>query len=334
MTSLYQAISDYVEENARIHKVSIRAVTQLVGVSRSGFKSWVNRKKSKQQQYKERVQIRIKEIYDKSKEIYGSPKITHILRQEGYKISQKTVSNYMREMGIKACYIKPWTKTTISKDFSTNLKNILKRDFNPKGPDAAWCTDITYIWTYTEGLQRPNSTTEGTDAPIKTALENWYNNNIGNNTTYASKVADGKYCNDRNVQSGQSWASAPSSTFYYAAYKRIYTDRAPSLSCASLDTYSLKVGLITADEVMYAGGLNTNNTSYYLYNGQNYWTMSPYFWSSSGWAYVFFVDLNGHLGLWNVNSTLTSVRPVINLKADTLFASGGTGTQSNPYVVS
>ncbi|WP_286149324.1 IS3 family transposase [Thomasclavelia cocleata] len=152
MTSLYQAISDYVEENARIHKVSIRAVTQLVGVSRSGFKSWVNRKKSKQQQYKERVQIRIKEIYDKSKEIYGSPKITHILRQEGYKISQKTVSNYMREMGIKACYIKPWTKTTISKDFSTNLKNILKRDFNPKGPDAAWCTDITYIWTYTEGF--------------------------------------------------------------------------------------------------------------------------------------------------------------------------------------
>lgn len=152
MTSLYQAISDYVEENAGIHKVSIRAVTQLVGVSRSGFKSWVNRKKSKQQQYKERVQIRIKEIYDKSKEIYGSPKITHILRQEGYKISQKTVSNYMREMGIKACYIKPWTKTTISKDFSTNLKNILKRDFNPKGPDAAWCTDITYIWTYTEGF--------------------------------------------------------------------------------------------------------------------------------------------------------------------------------------
>lgn len=30
--------------------------------------------------------------------------------------------------------------------------NILKRDFNPKGPDAAWCTDITYIWTYTEGF--------------------------------------------------------------------------------------------------------------------------------------------------------------------------------------
>ena len=192
-------------------------------------------------------------------------------------------------------------------------------------------------WKYTSGSQRPSSITSGTNAPIKTTLENWYNSNIGNNTTYSSKIADGKYCNDRNVQSGQSWASAPSSTFYYAAYKRIYTDRAPSLSCASLDTYSLKVGLITADEVMYAGGLNTNNTSYYLYNGQNYWTMSPgelYYYSSSGslGARVFIVNLNGFLTDSSVNLT-RGVRPVINLKADTLFASGGTGTQSNPYVV-
>ena len=191
-------------------------------------------------------------------------------------------------------------------------------------------------WKYTIGVQRPSSITSGTNAPIKTTLENWYNSNIGNNTTYSSKIADGKYCNDRNVQSGQSWASAPSSTFYYAAYKRIYTDRAPSLSCASLDTYSLKLGLITADEVMYAGGLNTNNTSYYLYNGQNYWTMSPYSMNvgtSGGWAGVFFVRSSGYLDWYSVNGATLGVRPVINLKADTLFVTGGTGTRTNPYVV-
>ncbi|WP_413083884.1 DDE-type integrase/transposase/recombinase [Treponema sp.] len=27
------------------------------------------------------------------------------------------------------------------------LKNLLKQKFNPKRPDAVWCTDITYIWT-------------------------------------------------------------------------------------------------------------------------------------------------------------------------------------------
>ena len=55
-------------------------------------------------------------------------------------------------MHIKAHYIKPWTKTTVSKNFSNRLRNILKRDFDPASPDAAWCTDITYIWTYDDGF--------------------------------------------------------------------------------------------------------------------------------------------------------------------------------------
>ena len=40
----------------------------------------------------------------------------------------KTVSNYMREMGIKACYIKHWTKTTISKNVTADLKICLKEN--------------------------------------------------------------------------------------------------------------------------------------------------------------------------------------------------------------
>ncbi len=191
-------------------------------------------------------------------------------------------------------------------------------------------------WKYTEGLQRPSNTSEGTDAPIKTALENWYNTNIGNNIHYANKVADGKYCNDRNVESGQSWSSTSSSMFYYAGYRRLYTDYAPTLSCETLDTYTLKVGLITADEVMYAGGKNANNTSYYLYNGQTYWTMTPQQWYYENLANmesrVFFVNDYGYVDGWYSNNTF-ALRPVINLKADVVFKTGGTGTQNNPYVV-
>ena len=74
-------------------------------------------------------------------------------------------------------------------------------------------------WKYTEGLQRPNSTVEGTDSPIKTALENWYNNNIGNNTTYASKVADGKYCNDRNTKENIEWSQIK--TYHSVSYTHL-----------------------------------------------------------------------------------------------------------------
>jgi putative transposase len=53
----------------------------------------------------------------------------------------------MREMGIKACYVKPFTKITLDPDFDSNLKNLLKEQFNPEKPNAIWCTDITYIHT-------------------------------------------------------------------------------------------------------------------------------------------------------------------------------------------
>lgn len=36
------------------------------------------------------------------------------------------------------------------------------------------------------------------------------------------------------------------------------------------------VGLLTSDEVMYAGSkIDTNNNNYYLYTGNLYWTLSP-----------------------------------------------------------
>ena len=108
-------MDEYIDKDADSNKVSIRAVTKILNISRSGFKSWKHRKKSHRQLHKERIKEMILTIYHENKEIYGAPKITYILRQKGIKISMKTVSNYMREMGIKACYIKPWTKTTISK---------------------------------------------------------------------------------------------------------------------------------------------------------------------------------------------------------------------------
>ena len=54
----------------------------------------------------------------------------------------------MRQMRIKAHWVKPYVQTTIDSDFSQKLKNILNEEFNPAHPDAVWCSDITYIWTF------------------------------------------------------------------------------------------------------------------------------------------------------------------------------------------
>ena len=129
-------------------RFNVSGVLRILGVSRTGYYSFKNRKPSEKQMNKEKIEDKIIDIYDESHENYGAPKITQKLREIGEKISEKTVGNYMRELGIKAQYIKPYTVTTKNSDFSSKLKNILDERFSPKAPDTVWCTDITYIWTY------------------------------------------------------------------------------------------------------------------------------------------------------------------------------------------
>ena len=121
-------------------------------VSKSGYYDYINRKPSYTKQRREKITKKVEEIYRNSHEIYGSPKITEMLNQNGEKVSQRYIYSIMRENSWKARYVKPYVQTTISEDFSSRLKNLLNRHFNPSRPDCAWCTDITYIRTVDEGF--------------------------------------------------------------------------------------------------------------------------------------------------------------------------------------
>ena len=189
----------------------------------------------------------------------------------------------------------------------------------------------------------------GTNSSIKTTIDNWYSSNLNSYSGYISKTAI--YCNDRTVASGDTW-SATGNTFYYAARERLQTNKTPTFACsnandrftASTSTGNGKltypIGLITADEISYAGGVQgPNNSNYYIAQNASsgaswWWTMSPISWNSSGYASVFVVGGSsgtGGLDNWIVNGT-NGVRPVISLKSCVL-ASGGSGTASDPYTV-
>ena len=129
-------------------RLNVSGVLGYLGVSRSGYNSWKNRVPSIREQRKNNVKNKICDIYDESHQNYEAPKITAILNKNGETISEKTVGNYMREMGLKAQWIKHYTITTIAPDFSETYKNILKKQFNPDTSDVVWCSDITYIWTF------------------------------------------------------------------------------------------------------------------------------------------------------------------------------------------
>ncbi|MGN1166222.1 MAG: DDE-type integrase/transposase/recombinase [Lachnospiraceae bacterium] len=149
---LTEAIYTEVSAKVEVAKVTKRRVStsgmlKFLGVSRSGYRAFLNRKVSPARQRKEAVKKEIQKIYDNSMQNYGAPIITKELRKSSETIAQRTVGKYMREMGIKAQWIKPWTTTTRDSDFSNELHNILDEQFNPERPNAVWCTDITYIGT-------------------------------------------------------------------------------------------------------------------------------------------------------------------------------------------
>ena len=183
-----------------------------------------------------------------------------------------------------------------------------------------------------------------TNSTIYTALNTWYTTNIVNKN-YGNYIdTNAGFCGDRDMASGYEWSSQPSSTIRYAAYERIYTNKSPVFTCSTNNLYtytsstkgnkslSSPIGLITADEVAFAGGVyNTNNTSYYLYTGSTYWTMSPSDFFGS-YARVFYVYSRGSLLNYYRVSSAFGVRPVINLKATTTISSGN-GTAQNPFIV-
>lgn len=129
-------------------RVSVSGVLKHLGVSRSGYHAWLNRIPSEATQRKMRIMEKIRQLHDESYQIYGAPKIARELHKMGERITEKTVGNYMRQMGLKAHWVKPYIQTTIDPEFSNSLKNILDEQFNPEEPNAVWVSDITYIWTF------------------------------------------------------------------------------------------------------------------------------------------------------------------------------------------
>ncbi len=200
-----------------------------------------------------------------------------------------------------------------------------------------------------------------TDSDIKKTIDDWFKSSTLNNSKNLEKI-DGAtgFCNDRQPYDGPYLGSKINNitygygkkTTYYASFIRANRLQKPSFICtqAKQDLFTLSsdsgigngaltypVGLITVDEIILAGGkINTTNYGYWLQTNQSYWTISPYYFSGS-YALMFRVNSNGYLGNTHTSDDGNiGVRPVINLKADTIFKINGEdkkGTIDNPYVV-
>ena len=220
--------------------------------------------------------------------------------------------------------------------------------FNEKGEDNAY---VGFKFG-TPGSSTYEATHANTNkSTILTNLETWYNNNDNNFKKYEKVIADTVWCNDKtNVTdttfnpygysnvNGQGYAK--NITYYGATQRLISTSNSaggtgPSLKCnGNLSKITSKVGLITADELAFAGyAFNLSNTTTYLQENATdswWWSLSPnYFYVDAG---VWFVFGNNGLFIFRNVPDVGGVRPSISL-ISSVTISGGTGTSEDPYII-
>ena len=199
--------------------------------------------------------------------------------------------------------------------------------------------------------------TNTTNSLTKDIIDTWYANNIANQgSSVTGLIANTIYCNDRAVYSGSgtgsntTWFAAPARFVSTSTTNELSSPR-PIFKCNQTnDQFTLSVanggtsgygnnkldypiGLLTADEVTFAGGATSTsqtNSTFYLYTSEDYWLMTAFRLNyADGSLYNLYA--NGNLWLKLTDQT-SAVVPVISL-ASTATISDGTGSYNSPYIV-
>ena len=235
----------------------------------------------------------------------------------------------------------PTESTKVIKTADTSLG---KSPFNPHYNSAEY---VGYMYTIGE----QHGTSQSSD--IKTYLDNWYANYTDLNKT-GTKITDQIYCNDRTASTSDvaysttdyttltSWNST-GTNYYYGANGRVWNNPvSPDYKCPVVSDkfttttakgngkLSYPVGLITADEITFAGlPAGKTNNSFYLHTGAYYWAGSPREFDGS-YSTEFFVFGDGRL-LDSYVHYNRGVRGVVSLSSEANLI--GDGTWNNVYEV-
>ena len=228
--------------------------------------------------------------------------------------------------------------------------------FNTNYNDNAY---VGYMYG-TAGLSTYASThANANDSTIKGVIDTWYKNNM---TDYTSELEDTVWCNDRSIvtdlmnSNGGAYSSyttlgyGKNDTLYGPASRVGYnvSNPTPTLECVQdNDKFTVNasngngaltypVGLITADEMAYAGGVHgLSNRSFYLYISKYYWTLSPSYFNGSyavGFVLRPFGGIPGTLDFHTADAS-AGLRPSVSLQPGIAMTGGGSGTATDPFVI-
>ena len=137
-------------EFIQAHRVefAIRVMCRVLDVSRSGYYAWRKRPVSSREMANQDLKIEIKEIYQRSRQTYGSPRIRAELAEQGLRCGVNRIARLMNEAGVVAKQSAKFKVMTTDSDHVYPVApHLLGQDFTAGRPNEKWLSDITYIPT-------------------------------------------------------------------------------------------------------------------------------------------------------------------------------------------
>jgi putative transposase len=130
----------------------VAVMCRVLGVSRSGYYAWARRPPSERAVANATLVEEIRRVHSESDGTYGSRRVHAELRRDGHEINLKRVERLMRVEGIQGAYVAPKRRRRdedglLGVDGVRIWPDLVKRDFQPDGPNQLWCSDMEQIET-------------------------------------------------------------------------------------------------------------------------------------------------------------------------------------------
>ena len=128
---------------------AVNVLCATLDVSASGYHAWSRRTPSQRTQANAALLPLIAEAHRESRQTYGSPRITHWLRDHGQPCGRVRVAKLMRQAGINRRPRRRFRPLSLT-DSNHNqpiAPNRLLEQAQPARTDAVWVADITYVET-------------------------------------------------------------------------------------------------------------------------------------------------------------------------------------------
>ncbi len=125
----------------------IQFMCRMLGVSRSGYYDWRDRPPSARNRADAALTEKVREIHERSRHTYGSPRVHAELRALGTRCGRKRVERLMRQAGLQGCMRARRRGTTRRSTKRAPAEDLVKRNFRATEVDRVWVADITYVAT-------------------------------------------------------------------------------------------------------------------------------------------------------------------------------------------